>query len=96
MENLVEWQWRLKPFNTIPLSEKIDIIIILGYQMNDIEIKTEANNTVIPETIGGCILLFIFNFIFMYISHNDFYGRVVLATVATLILSPLIYYFKLF
>jgi hypothetical protein len=63
--------------------------------MNDVEIKTEANNTVIPEAIGVCILLFIFNFITTYISRKDFYGSVVLSIVATLILSPLIYYFKL-
>jgi hypothetical protein len=63
--------------------------------MTDTEIKAEANNTVIPETIRNCILLFIFNLFTINISRKDFYGSVVIAIVWTLILSPLIYYFKL-
>jgi len=63
--------------------------------MTDSQVKTEAKNTVIPQTIGICIILFILNLISINNNRKDFFGSIAIAFFGVLIISPFIYYFKL-
>ena len=61
--------------------------------MNHSEMKMEANNTAIPQTIVRCLFFLILSIIFNNRSRNDFFGSLVISCFAALIVSPLIYYF---